>query len=332
MAAMGATCVIMWGNMKAIVCGSYGSPEVLELKEVPKPSPLDNEILIRTRSTSVTAGEVRLRKPDPFAVRFAFGLTRPKYPILGVVIAGVVEAVGADVKRYKVGDEVFGSAGMTFGAYAEYVCVSEDATLALMPRGMSFEQAAAIPFGGTTALWFLRKGDVQSGDRVLIYGASGAIGTSAVQLAKHFGAQVTGVCSTGNLEMVRSLGADDVIDYTLGELTFPEDSFDIVFDTVGESPFAACVRALEKNGKYLRSVHMQPADIIRGLWVSLTSGKKVIGGVISETADDMAFLRDLVEAGSLKPVLDRTYTLEQIPEAHAYVETGRKKGNVVVII
>ncbi len=322
----------MRGNMKAIVCGSYGSPEVLVLKEVPKPSPRDNELLIRVNATSVTAGEVRLRKPDPFAVRFAFGLTKPKYPILGVVLAGVVEAVGANVTRYKPGDKVFGSAGMTFGTYAEYVCVSEDATLAAMPPEMSFEQAAAIPFGGTTALWFLRKGNIQSGDSVLIYGASGAIGTSAVQLAKHFGAHVTGVCSTVNLEMVRSLGADTVIDYMAGEMTFPEGSFDIVFDTVGESPFAACVRALKENGKYLRAVHMRPAEIIRGAWVSFTTGKKVIGGVISETADDMAFLRDLVETGSLRPVIDRTYNLEQIPEAHAYVETGRKKGNVVVTV
>lgn len=318
--------------MKAIVCRSYGSPEVLVLKEVTKPSQRDNELLIRVHATSVTAGEVRLRKPDPFAVRFAFGLMKPKYPILGVVLAGVVEAVGANVTRYRAGDKVFGSAGMTFGAYAEYVCVSEDATLAMMPPEMSFEQAAAIPFGGTTALWFLRKGNIQSAERVLIYGASGAIGTSAVQLAKHFGAHVTGVCSTVNLEMVGSLGADTVIDYTAGELTFPEDSFDIVFDTVGESPFAACVGALKENGKYLRAVHMRPADIIRGAWVSLTTDKKVIGGVISETADDMAFLRDLVEADSLRPVIDRTYTLEQIPEAHAYVESGRKKGNVVVTV
>ncbi len=305
---------------------------MLQLKEVPRPEPQGNELLIRMRATSVTAGEVRLRKPDPFAVRFAFGLTRPKYPILGVVVAGVVEAVGANVTMYKAGDEVFGSAGMTFGTYAEYVCVPESATLATIPHGMSFEDAAAIPFGGTTARWFLKKGNIQSGQRVMIYGASGAIGTSAVQLAKHFGAHVTGVCSTTNLEMVRLLGADDVIDYTMGDVSLPEGTFDIILDTVGKSPFQTCVRALKEDGKYLRVVHMAPADIIRGIWVSMTSRKKVIGGVITETADDMAFLKALVEKGELKPVIDRTCILEQIPEAHAYVELGHKKGNVVVTL
>lgn len=318
--------------MKAIVCGSYGSPEVLELVEVPKPVPRDNELLIRIRATSVTAGDVRLRKPDPFAVRFGFGLLRPKYPILGVVLAGEVESVGKNVTRYKAGDKVFGSAGMTCGTYAEYVCVGEDGTLALIPEGMSFEDAAAIPFGGTTALWFLKKGDIQGGGRVLVYGASGAVGTSAVQLAKHFGAHVTGVCSTANLEMVRFLGADEVIDYTAGEVSLPAGTFDIVLDTVGESPFATCVTALRERGKYLRVVHMDPAGILRGIWVSMTTDKKVIGGVISETADDMAFLKGLIENGSLRPVIDKVYTLEQIPEAHAYVERGHKKGNVIVTV
>ncbi len=318
--------------MKAIVCGSYGSPEVLELVEVPKPVPRDNQLLIRIRATSVTAGDVRLRKPDPFAVRFGFGLLRPKYPILGVVLAGEVESVGKNVTRYKAGDKVFGSAGMTCGTYAEYVCVGEDGTLALIPEGMSFEEAAAIPFGGTTALWFLKKGDIQGGGRVLVYGASGAVGTSAVQLAKHFGAHVTGVCSTANLEMVRFLGADEVIDYTAGEVSLPAGTFDIVLDTVGESPFATCVTALKERGKYLRVVHMDPAGILRGIWVSMTTDKKVIGGVISETADDMAFLKGLIENGSLRPVIDKVYTLEQIPEAHAYVERGHKKGNVIVTV
>lgn len=318
--------------MKAIVCGSYGLPEVLELVEVPKPVPRDNELLIRIRATSVTAGDVRLRKPDPFAVRFGFGLLRPKYPILGVVLAGEVESVGKNVTRYKAGDKVFGSAGMTCGTYAEYVCVGEDGTLALIPEGMSFEDAAAIPFGGTTALWFLKKGDIQGGGRVLVYGASGAVGTSAVQLAKHFGAHVTGVCSTANLEMVRFLGADEVIDYTAGEVSPPAGTFDIVLDTVGESPFATCVTALKERGKYLRVVHMDPAGILRGIWVSMTTDKKVIGGVISETADDMAFLKGLIENGSLRPVIDKVYTLEQIPEAHAYVEMGHKKGNVIVTV
>ncbi|MBK7934711.1 MAG: NAD(P)-dependent alcohol dehydrogenase [Pyrinomonadaceae bacterium] len=318
--------------MKAIVCESYGGPEVLQLREVPRPVPRSNEILIRVRATAVSSGDIRLRKPDPFAVRFMFGMLKPKYAILGVALAGVVEAKGQDVGLFNVGDEVFGSAGMTCGAYAEYVCLPEAATLALKPSGMSFEEAAAIPFGGTTALSFLKKGDIQNGGRVLVYGASGAVGTSAVQLAKHFGAHVTGVCSTANLEMVRSLGADDVIDYTKDDLSIPEDTFDIILDTVGKSPFSVCVRALKENGRYLRVVHMEPADIIRGIWVSLTTNKKVIGGVIKESAEDMAFLKGLIEIGSLTPVIDRTYTLEQIPEAHAYVEKGHKKGNVIIAV
>lgn len=318
--------------MKAVVCDSYGPPEVLQIREVPRPVPRSNEILIRVRATAASAGEIRMRKPDPFAVRFMFGMLRPKYAILGVVVAGVVEAAGEDVKLFNVGDKVFGSAGMTFGSYAEYICLPEAATLALMPSGMSFEDAAAIPFGGTTALSFLKKGDIQSGQRVLIYGASGAVGTSAVQLAKHFGAHVTGVCSTSNLEMVRSLGADEVIDYTKDDLAKLVDTFDIILDTVGKSPFSACVRALKEKGRYLRVVHMDAGDIIRGIWVSLTTNKKVIGGVINESAEDMAFLKGLIEIGSLKPVIDRTYTLEQIAEAHTYVEKGHKKGNVIIAV
>jgi len=217
-------------------------------------------------------------------------------------------------------------------SYAEYICLSENAALALKPPNITFEEAAAIPFGGTTALSFLKKGNMQSGQKMLIYGASGAIGTIAVQLAKHYGADVSAVCGPTNVEMVRLLGADKVFDYTSEDFSKSGDTYDIILDTVGKSPFSACIRSLDKNGVYLRIVHMDPIAIVRGIWTSLTTAKKVIGGGITETAEDMAFLSELVEEGELKPVIDRTYSLEQIPIAHAYVEQGHKKGNVVITV
>ncbi|HRH45297.1 MAG TPA: NAD(P)-dependent alcohol dehydrogenase [Pyrinomonadaceae bacterium] len=318
--------------MKAIVCPKYGLPEVLQLQEVEKPTPKDNEILIRVHATAVSSGDVRIRKADPFGVRLFFGLTRPKNPILGFVFAGKVEAVGKEVKLFKAGDQVFGTTGMGFGAYAEYLCLSEKAVIAIKPDGMSYQEAAAIPFGGNTSLYFLRKAKIKIGQKVLIYGASGALGTSAVQLAKHFGAEVTGVCSSANLEMVKSLGADKVIDYTQEDLTKNGETYDVIFDTIGQSPFADCVKSLKNGGFYLRAVHMSLSPIVRGLWISLTSSKKVIGGTISEKPEDLIFLEKLFEKGDLKAVIDRTYPLEQIAEAHKYVDKGHKKGNVVIIV
>lgn len=318
--------------MKAVVCTKYGLPEVLELREVDKPIPKVNEILIRVHATAVSSGDVRIRKANPFAVRLFFGLKRPKNPILGFVLAGKIEAVGNDVKLFKVGDQVFGTTGMSFGAYAEYICLPEKAVVAIKPDDMTYGEAAAIPFGGNTSLFFLRKANIQSGQKVLIYGASGALGTSAVQLAKHFGAEVTGICSTTNLEMVKSLGADKVIDYTKEDFTKNGETYDVIFDTVGESPFSGCVKSLKKNGFYLRAVHLNLSPIVRGLWTSLTSSKKVIGGGVSETIEDLIFLKRLFEKGQLKAVIDRGYPLEQIAEAHSYVEKGHKKGNVVITV
>jgi len=319
--------------MKAIVYTKYGPPDVLQLKEVEKPVPKNNEVLIKIFATTVTSGDARLRRADPFLVRLYFGFWKPKKSILGVDLAGVIESVGEDVKLFKEGDEVFGS---TFdhglAAHAEYKCLPENAVLTTKPKKLSFEESVAVFFGGHTSLHYLKKGNIKKGQKVLIYGASGALGTYAVQLAKYFGAQVTGICSNTNFELVKSLGADKVIDYKKEDFTKSGETYDIIFDTVGKSPFAGSVKSLKKNGFYLRAIHMSPSAIVKGLWTSFTSRKKVIGGVAVERKEDLIFLKELIEAGKIKPVIDRTYPLEQIAEAHWYVDKGHKKGNVVITV
>jgi 2-desacetyl-2-hydroxyethyl bacteriochlorophyllide A dehydrogenase len=323
--------------MKAIVCTKYGPPEVLQLKEVEKPTPKDNEVRIKGYATTVSSRDSRVRSftvPLSFwlPARIALGLRQPKQAILGAEFAGEVEAVGKDVKRFKIGDQVFGDTGHTlFGAYAEYLCMPETGCVAIKSPTMTYEEAAAIPFGGLTALHFLRKGKIQSGQNVLIYGASGAIGTFAVQLAKYFGAEVTGVCSTTNVELVKSLGADTVIDYTKGDFTNNGATYDVIFDTVGKSSFSDSMRSLKKEGVYLHTV-VAPALSVRMRLTAMTSSKTLIGGTAAAKAEDLVYLKELVETGKLKPVIDRRYPLEQMVEAHRYVDTGHKKGNVVITV
>jgi len=272
-----------------------------------------------------------MRKADPFAVRFFNGFTRPtKITILGNELAGEIEAVGKDVKLYRIGDQVFGQTGLSLGANAEYICLPEDGTLAIKPANITYEEAATIPFGGNTALHFLRKGNIRSGQKILIYGASGSLGTAAIQLAKYFGVEVTGVCSTANLDLVKSLGADKVIDYTKEDFTKNGQTYDIIFDTIGKSPFSGCVKTLKQKGIYLRAVHMTVPSIVRGIWTSMTSSKKVIGGVATERKENLVFLKELIESGKLKSVIDKCYPFEQIAEAHMYVDKGHKKGNIAI--
>lgn len=322
--------------MKAVVYERYGPPEVLQFKEVEKPTPKNNEVLIKTHATTVTSGDWRVRSlnvPVGFGLimRLLFGVSKPKQPILGTELAGVIESVGEGVRKFKVGDQVFAFSDAAMGCHAEYKCMPGDGAVALKPVNLTYDEAAALSFGGTTALDFLRRGKLQSGERVLINGASGGVGTAAVQLAKHFGAIVTGVCSTANMELVRSLGASHVIDYTREDFTQNCESYDVIVDTAGTAPFSRSKASLKKGGRLLMVLAGLP-DMLRIPWVSMTSSKKIIAGPAAGRAEDLCFLAGLAEAGKFKPVIDRRYPFEQIAEAHRYVDTGRKKGNVVITL
>ena len=322
--------------MKAIVCTKYGSPDVLQLKDVEKPTPNDNEVMISIYAAAVTVGDCEIRRFDMplwiwLPARIGFGLRGPRKKILGQDLAGKIESVGKDVKRFKKGDQVFARTGFSLGAYAEYICLSEDGLIAIKPTNINFEEAATVPMGGLTALHYLRKGNIQKGHKILINGASGSIGTLAVQISKYFGAEVTGVCSTGNVDMVRSIGADHVIDYTKEDFTKSNETYDIIFDVVGKSSFSRSLRSLKKNGCYLLA-NPGLSQIIRGRFTSIRSSKKVIAGTLNEKIEDLIFLKDLIEADKIKTVIDRRYPLEQTSEAHRYVEKGHKKGNVVITI
>lgn len=320
-------------QMKAIVWTKYGSPDVLQLAEIEKPTPKDNEVLIRVCATTVTAAESMMRRGEPRWGRLILGLGKPRkrFRIPGTELAGEVEAVGKNVKRFQKGDQVFGFTGFGLGAYAEYTCMPEKGSLAIKPTNTSYEEAAAAVDGATTALFFLRdKGKIQRGEKVLIIGAAGSIGTYAVQLARHFGAEVTGVCSSENSELVTSLGADQVIDYTKEDFTQNRDAYDIIFDTVGKSSFTQCKRALKRHGRYLPTTGLQNNFLM--LWTAITGDKKVITGMSVEKNESLFLLKELLETEKLKPVIDRCYPLAQITEAHRYVDTGHKKGNVVISV
>jgi NADPH:quinone reductase-like Zn-dependent oxidoreductase len=318
--------------VKAVAYTQYGPSEVLQLTEIEKPAPKDDEVLIHVHATTVAATEIPMRRGKGLDYRIVIGLRRPRerYRVLGMEVAGEIASLGKEVTRFKKGDQVYGFTGFGLGGYAEYCRMPETGSLAIKPANLTYEEAAAVVDGATTALFFLKKGDIRRGQEVLINGASGSIGAYAVQLAKYFGARVTGVCSAANLELVRALGADSVIDYTAEDFTASGRTYDIIFDTAGKSSFSRCRRSLKKGGRYLLTVGWSSYLVM--LWTSLVGGKKLITGMSVKKTDELVFLRELIEAGHLRPVIDRRFPLQEIVEAHRYVEAGHKKGNVVIAV
>jgi NADPH:quinone reductase-like Zn-dependent oxidoreductase len=325
--------------MKAIIYEKYGPPDVLQLKEVEKPSPRDNEVLIKVHAATVTSGDCNVRGftfvPRGFGLisRLILGFSKPGKTILGTELAGEVEAIGEAVTMFKKGDQVFGIGSDRFGAYAEYTCRPEKGALAIKPSNLSYTEAAALPFGTGTALYFLRDlAKIKPGQKVLVNGASGGVGVYAVQLARYYGAEVTGVCSTANVELVKSLGANKIIDYTKQDFTQNGETYDFIVDTVvGKTSFSRCNNSLKPKGLYL-AIAGGMREMGQMLWTSMVGGKKVIFGSPAECKKDLVFIKELVEAGKLKPVIDRRYPLEQTAEAHRYVEKGHKKGSVLITV
>jgi NADPH:quinone reductase-like Zn-dependent oxidoreductase len=318
--------------MRAAVYNRYGPPDVVHVADVETPVPKDNEVLVRIHATTICAADWRLRKADPFLVRMFNGLRRPKRHILGAEFAGTIESVGKKVTRFRAGDDVFGNTGFKFGAHAEYICVPEDRALETKPHNMTHEEAAAVTFGAVSALSFLRRAKIQTGQHVLIYGASGSVGTFAVQLAKHFGAHVTGVCSTANVALVKSLGADAVVDYTREDFSRAGRVYDMVFDTVGKSGFSRSMKSIKRGGVYVLVAGPLLASTLGWLWAAIAGSARIVGGVASLADGDMAFFKALIERGQMRTVIDRRYPLEEIVEAHRYAEAGHKKGHVVILL
>jgi NADPH:quinone reductase-like Zn-dependent oxidoreductase len=316
--------------MRAVVFEKYGPPDVLRLEEVDPPVPRDDEVLVKIRAVAVTRTDTGFRRATPFISRFFTGLRRPKRRILGSELAGEVEAVGAVVSEFAVGDHTFGSTGLRFGAHAEFICMRESAPLAHKPTRMSFEEAAAVCDGALKSLTCLKRADLREGQRILVYGASGAIGTAAVQLAKHFGTDVTAVCNTKNLQLVRSLGADEVIDYTREDFTKNGKTYDVIFDAVGKHSFRRCRGSLARGGSYIATDGLQ--NFILALLTSRVGDKRVLFPIPRLTQKDVVFLKDLIEAGKYRAVIDRTYPMEQVVDATRYVETEQKTGNVVLTV
>ena len=320
--------------MQAYVCRRYGGPDVVELAEVPKPVPRSHEVLIRIHATTVSAGDWRVRTlkvPKGYGLfaRLALGFTAPRQPILGTELAGTIESVGTSVTRFKPGDEVFAFPGAKMGCHAQYRAVAEDSGIALKPQNLSFDEAATLSFGGSTGIYFVDKAQIRAGDRVLVIGASGAVGTAVLQLAKHLGASVTGVTSTTNVQLVSSLGADRVIDYTREDFTKGSDRYDVIADTVGATSYARCQHVLNENGRLVVIAGGVP-DLLSALWVPMTGSKRVIAGIAEERPEYVRRLAELARTGALRPVIDRRYEFAEMADAHAYVETGRKRGSVVV--
>ena len=330
--------------MKAIVYTEYGSPDVLHLADVAKPEPKDTEVLIRVHATPVNFGDLMARNfksvtPRRFNMplllwlpaRLAFGWRKPQKHILGSEFAGVVEAIGAAVTRFKPGDQVFGYRGPNMGAYAEYVCMSETGLLAIKPANMTYEEAATVPYGALTALSLLRRVNLQPGQKVLINGASGGIGAAAVQLAKHFGAEVSGVCGTPRLGFVKALGADKVIDYTKEDFTRNGETYDVIFDILGKSPLGRGKKSLKPNGRYLFA-SFKMKQLVQMLWTKIVGGSQVICALSSEQPEDLTFIKGLIEAGQYKAIVDKRYPLAQAAEAHRYAGSGRKAGSVIITV
>jgi NADPH:quinone reductase-like Zn-dependent oxidoreductase len=325
--------------LKAILHSRYGPPDRLQLKEVETPTPKDNDVLVAIHATTVSTGDCNIRNFTfvtksmlPIA-KLMFGIRKPwKARILGTELAGEVVRTGKDVTRFKPGDRVVASTGAACGGHAQYACLPQTGALAIKPDSLSWEQAVAIPFGANAALYYLRDlGKIRAGQDVLIIGASGAIGTAGVQLAKHFGARVTGVCSGANVELVKALGADRAIDYTREDFTERGETYDLIFDIVGATTFDHCQRSLKPDGIFLQNI-MELSDIVRVVWTSITGGKKIKGGVAFGNMANMRLITALAEAGTLRPVIDRSYPLERIADAFKYVEQGHKKGNVVITV
>ena len=330
--------------MKAVVYTKYGPPEVLGLKDVEKPAPEDNEVMIRVRATSVNFGDILARNfkeisPGKFSMpllfwffaKMSFGFTKPKITILGSEFSGEIESAGKDVKSFKQGDQVFGYLGQNMGAYAEYLCMPEDGCVAIKPANMTYEEAAVIPYGAIMALNLLRKVNIRPGQKVLVNGASGGIGSAAVQIAKYFGAEVTGVCGTLRLEYVKSLGADKVIDYTKEDFTQSGETYDLIFDILGKSSFSGCKNSLKQNGRYLLA-SFKMKQLFQMLWTKMAGSKRVICALAIDKQEDLFFIKELIEAGKIKSVIDKSFSLEQAAEAHRYIEKGHKKASVVITV